>query len=666
MSIHSVLADAGLAGDHVRSSDFSAITVGMNFFVTGDHDTWTIDGVRIWIDAAETADLTGAWGFLFLSIPNSPTLVASKQFPAALTPGQWNSVNFDTPVTVQAYPTAGTYYIAAVYLPHGGYVHNPGAFTPSGGIVSPTTANLIGAYNGDFSSTDPIPGNGVFHTGTIAVPASASIPTWSSFSSNSYGVDVLVNDQVGAPPAAPVNTVAPAVTPSSVVAGNLLSCSTGAWTGTATIAYTYQWQRDGTNITGATGSAYLTVAANDQGHAIRCVVTATNSVGSASANSNAVTPTTPPPPPSSKKNELAVLVGGAWIGLKLAANVDNNEFALDDYDDGLDTPAAFRQLMSDAIADATNRSTFHSKILLSSRGYVMQSNPIQNSDSYGWVPIPPQSESGIKMVIDFVGGSEDSGDWNHWQQGTPQKAGCYIECPHTYASPDATFGPPAVIAGPRLASHFTAAGMASGWSNMLVTWKGIKIVAPFDSGIVGLDLNHIAQAAIHNYGFHVEQTRAYLSTHRPTNDQTIGLLLPAIGNNDYVHIGSIACYGPYWGTNVVDHMTMERGGFIFCKKAMYLQGFGGPNHGAFLGNLSVEACETVLDATAGSSGAKFPIFIGMVNTELEWYDVVGQATADFMDTNNVLRGQVYWTEDTSLAPTKIGGTHLTITDLFSV
>ena len=83
---------------------------------------------------------------------------------------------------------------------------------------------------------------------------------------------------------APANTVAPAVTGTATV-GQTLSSTTGTWTGVPTPTFSYQWQRVTTNIGGATSSTYTLVAA-DAGNTIRCVVTATNSVGSASANSN--------------------------------------------------------------------------------------------------------------------------------------------------------------------------------------------------------------------------------------------------------------------------------------------------------------------------------------------------------------------------------------------
>ena len=85
---------------------------------------------------------------------------------------------------------------------------------------------------------------------------------------------------------APTNTVAPALS-GTAQEGQTLTCSTGTWTGSPT--YTYQWKRNGNNITSATNSTYTLVTA-DVGTSIKCTVTATNILGSASADSNTVIP----------------------------------------------------------------------------------------------------------------------------------------------------------------------------------------------------------------------------------------------------------------------------------------------------------------------------------------------------------------------------------------
>ena len=100
--------------------------------------------------------------------------------------------------------------------------------------------------------------------------------------------------------AAPVNTVAPAVTGTATF-GQTLSTTNGTWTGAPAPTFTYQWQRVTTNISGATSSTYVLVAA-DVGNTIRCVVTATNSIApsgvSANSNSTATVAATVPGAPT--------------------------------------------------------------------------------------------------------------------------------------------------------------------------------------------------------------------------------------------------------------------------------------------------------------------------------------------------------------------------------
>jgi hypothetical protein len=110
---------------------------------------------------------------------------------------------------------------------------------------------------------------------------------------------------------APFNTGAPVVSGVPAV-GQMLSCSTGSWTGLQPLTFTYAWLRDGTVITGASGSIYVVQSA-DQAHTLRCRVTARNSASSASATSNALTvPPPPPPPPPAPTIESASQSNARW------------------------------------------------------------------------------------------------------------------------------------------------------------------------------------------------------------------------------------------------------------------------------------------------------------------------------------------------------------------
>ena len=77
--------------------------------------------------------------------------------------------------------------------------------------------------------------------------------------------------------AAPVNTAIPVIS-GTTTQGETLSVTNGTWTGNPAPTFTYQWERAGTPISGATANTYLLVAA-DVGNTLTCVVTATNSEG---------------------------------------------------------------------------------------------------------------------------------------------------------------------------------------------------------------------------------------------------------------------------------------------------------------------------------------------------------------------------------------------------
>ncbi len=80
----------------------------------------------------------------------------------------------------------------------------------------------------------------------------------------------------------PSNSTRPIISGIPLV-GQELSCSQGSWDNNPT-AYTYQWRRGGSPISGATNSTH-TLTGADAGRPIRCRVTAANDAGSDSSTS---------------------------------------------------------------------------------------------------------------------------------------------------------------------------------------------------------------------------------------------------------------------------------------------------------------------------------------------------------------------------------------------
>jgi Tol biopolymer transport system component len=93
-------------------------------------------------------------------------------------------------------------------------------------------------------------------------------------------------DVLGAPP----RNVAPPDIDGTAVVGGTLKCSTGRWSKIdPPTTFAFRWRRGSTHIPGATSATYVVQAA-DVARSLRCVVTATNPGGSASAASAAVVP----------------------------------------------------------------------------------------------------------------------------------------------------------------------------------------------------------------------------------------------------------------------------------------------------------------------------------------------------------------------------------------
>lgn len=188
-----------------------------------------------------------------------------------------------------------------------GYVYVPPAPTnttaptisPSGAGQNPS-GTVFTAAHGTWSSLLTITGYGYqwYRNGTAISGATSS--TYTANCSSDAGTTLTVKvDATNADATSgwvtssnnaqfvPCNTTAPTVSPggTGLTVGSSVSTGNGSWSSVASTSYTYAWLRDGSAISGATGSSYTPTSA-DISHCITAKVTATNAYGSATATSS--------------------------------------------------------------------------------------------------------------------------------------------------------------------------------------------------------------------------------------------------------------------------------------------------------------------------------------------------------------------------------------------
>ena len=266
-----------------------------------------------------TVGVTPPAGYVVLSDTTAPS--SSVQF--SLSPGQVaaSTVKIYLPVTiyVQLYDNGGTPLSTAASVTVASTRQSQAfSYTPSmNGQLA------ITALNGELLVpgliyTVTVSGAG-FTTGSTStqnatVPASGyptTLTSTFSFTANAI--------------APPLNTTPPAIT-GTAQAGQTLTSSTGTWSGTAPITYTYQWQActgsSCSNIGGATSSSY-TLAGSDVGKTVQVIVTATNTDGNATASSantavvTGVAPSNTGVPTISgtaKDGQTLTAANGTWAG----------------------------------------------------------------------------------------------------------------------------------------------------------------------------------------------------------------------------------------------------------------------------------------------------------------------------------------------------------------
>lgn len=241
----------------------------------------------------------------------------------------------------------------------------------------------------------------------------------------------------------------------------------------------------------------------------------------------------------------------------------------------------------------------------------------------------PVATTANKVVLTIEGVGNGSG-LQHWQQLSPQLGGSTLVSFGVFASSGAqntsitANGNACVIGGPAQPGGY---GISPGvFSNMLVTLRNLSILTTHsaDGFTYGAaDFSGIAEANLENFAYGTTGSVAandYASPSIFGTGLSIGLLMPANGNNDNNHVANLSCHGGYtyafWAT---EHTVADRICILYCWAAICLVGnyFGsvGSVHGVNVVQASIEACVNIVYVVGGGSSGVGPYLFATISTE---------------------------------------------------
>ena len=279
--------DAGLATETVKFNNHD-LTDALNPTNNAMNSTIESGGTRF---TAKDPDYTNQLGMDLDVFTNNPGALANDQSTATLTFSSTNEYFMPSAffLVSDEGPATSTGAGPTIAAPAGGVAHDgqalsadPGTWNGTGQLAyryqwqqcDASGANchdIAGATNSTFTPTASLVGSTVRVVVTATNDAGTSAPV----------VSAPIAVKASAPPA---NTARPVLS-GPAAQGQPLTAGTGSWGGPAA-SYGYQWQRcDGggqncVDIVGADGATY-TPGAQDVGHTLRAVVTASNDAGSA-------------------------------------------------------------------------------------------------------------------------------------------------------------------------------------------------------------------------------------------------------------------------------------------------------------------------------------------------------------------------------------------------
>lgn len=312
---------------------------------------------------------------------------------------------------------------------------------------------------------------------------------------------------------------------------------------------------------------------------------------------------------------------------------------------GTDDTAAI-QAAVDA-AESYLASHTYAAVYFPPRAYVLAGALNTSKSGNGQIVFGVYPTTGVKKILEFRGEGDGAAAVRHWEQVVPQYSGSCLLSLGLYSSTSAQTtninanGNPGVISGPNEGtSNGLAYGASARYSNIMAGLKNLAILTAHSAyGLTygAANLWGCANAYVDNLGFGTAGTVAGSSTDYTSpgtfgTGLSVGLLLPAPGNNDHSIARNVSCGGGYtYAMFLTEHTVVERYMALYCWAGLCpvgnYAGSVGSVHAMKVISASIEACTNeVYIIGAGSSGVGPIVDIDQLSTENSTPNIAGNSS----------------------------------------
>ncbi|MFK0045524.1 GDSL-type esterase/lipase family protein [Streptomyces sp. NPDC090741] len=243
--------------------------------------------------------------------------------------------------------------------------------------------------------------------------------------------------------------------------------------------------------------------------------------------------------------------------------------------------------------------------------------------------LPVYPATGRKITLTFQGTSSGAGV-QHWQQTLPNTTGSTLLSYGLFANGTAqtnsinAAGNPCVLGGPSQPGGY---GVAPGvFSNCFVDIDSVSILtahSKFGFTYSAVDLSGVANARLKDFAYSTAGTvpgGSYVSPGVFATGLSIGVLLPANGNNDLTMIENVTCGGGYtYAILVPEHTDIYGLRLLYCWAALcpvgsYYSSVGAA-HSIRASLVSIEQCTYLIYVFGPGTGGLGPTMDLRIDTE---------------------------------------------------